>query len=195
MPSSPKTSLTHPLQIAEIAAPGGGSVGVTFCPGKHQQSAFSGAWARDVAIDVSAIRDWGAGVVTTLVTQAELEALSVADLGAVVKAHGLTWLHLPIRDVSIPTSAWEAQWTAVRAGIHDELDKGGKVLVHCKGGLGRAGTIAARILVERGMAAAGAIKAVRDVRPGALETLEQEDYVHALAETAQAAHGRPGAPR
>ena len=57
------------------------------------------------------------------------------------------------------------------------LRSGRDVLVHCRGGLGRAGTIAARLLIELGMEPATAIRQVRAVRPGAIETLEQEKYV------------------
>ena len=53
-------------------------------------------------------------------------------------------------------------------------------MVHCRGGLGRAGTIAARLLVECGWPAAKAIAAVREVRPGAIETRAQEKYVLGL---------------
>ena len=38
------------------------------------------------------------------------------------------------------------------------LRRGSDVLVHCRGGLGRAGTIAARLLIELGMKPETAIK-------------------------------------
>ena len=60
------------------------------------------------------------------------------------------------------------------------LDDAGRVLVHCKGGLGRAGLVAARILVERGAAPMDAINLVRRVRPGAIQTIRQEAYVRSL---------------
>jgi protein-tyrosine phosphatase len=190
MTKAPKTSLTHPLQIAEVSAPGGGTVGITFCPGKFQQSAFSGAWARDLRADVKAIRDWGGDAVVTLVTERELADLRVADLGSEVVASGMQWLHLPIIDVSVPTAEWDERWANIREGLHASLTGGGKVLVHCKGGLGRAGTVAARILVERGVPPREAVEAVRQVRPGAIETGQQEAYVHALVPAAISAGGR-----
>ena len=58
---------------------------------------------------------------------------------------------------------------------------GEDVYVHCKGGLGRAGTIAARLLVELGVSPKQAIADVRAARPGAIQTREQERYVHALS--------------
>lgn len=185
-----KTSHTHPLQIAEAPTPGGGVIGITFCPGKHQASAFSGAWARDLAADVEAIARWGASAVVTLVTAEELTALKVTALGEHVTARGMAWMHLPIVDVSTPTAAWEAQWNSVRNDLHDLLTAGERVLVHCKGGLGRAGTVAARLLVERGTAPEEAIAQVRAVRPGALETRAQEDYVRGIgARFGRPAHG------
>lgn len=51
------------------------------------------------------------------------------------------------------------------------------MLVHCRGGLGRAGTIGARLLIELGMEPETAIRRVRAMRPGAIETREQEKYV------------------
>jgi ADP-ribosyl-[dinitrogen reductase] hydrolase len=69
----------------------------------------------------------------------------------------------------MPASAHSATSRSLCGG-HD-------VLVHCRGGLGRAGTIAARLLVELGMEPAEAIARVRAVRPGAIETPEQERFV------------------
>jgi protein-tyrosine phosphatase len=57
------------------------------------------------------------------------------------------------------------------------------VLVHCRGGLGRAGTIAARLLVELGMDPAKAIENVRAVRAGAIETSDQERFVLDIGKT------------
>ncbi len=51
------------------------------------------------------------------------------------------------------------------------------VVVHCLGGLGRSGTIAARLLVELGIDPDDAINRVRQSRPGAIETKAQEQYV------------------
>ena len=176
----PKTSLSHPLQIAQVAAPGGGTIGITFCPGKRQDSAFSGVWRRDLKMDIAVIRSWQAEAVLTLVTATELQNLHVQELGTCVQEDGMAWFHLPIVDVSIPAQSWEVLWANARTTVHDILARQGRVVVHCKGGLGRAGTIAARILVERGVPAETAMAAVRAVRPGAIETHEQEDYVRSV---------------
>jgi len=59
----------------------------------------------------------------------------------------------------------------------------GRVFVHCKRGLGGAGLVAARLLFERGVSPDNAITRVRRMRPGAIETRAQEDYLRALGRT------------
>ena len=61
-------------------------------------------------------------------------------------------------------------------------------MVHCKG-LGRAGTVAAMLLLQSGEAkrASDAIHMVRHARPGAIETIAQEEF---LEYWAQSLHGR-----
>lgn len=175
----PRTSLTHPLKIAEIrAGPGMGLVGLTLCPGKTQSSGLTGAWARDLDLDLEVIADWNAAVVVTLVEPGELERLKVPGLGEAVRDRHMEWLHLPIGDRDVPDHGFEAAWIEAGERLCDRLRSGFNVLVHCMGGLGRAGTIASRLLVELGWSPEDAIRAVRKVRPGALETDAQEDFVH-----------------
>jgi hypothetical protein len=40
---APRISVSHPLRIDAVPAPGGGLIGMTFCPGKVQQYGFTGA--------------------------------------------------------------------------------------------------------------------------------------------------------
>ncbi len=89
----------------------------------------------------------------------------------------MKWVHLPIRDVSVPDAKFEAKWATAGLELRTCLRRGGSILIHCRGGLGRTGAIAARLLVELGMDPQGAIDAVRRVRPGAIQTPEQALYV------------------
>lgn len=116
-------------------------------------------------------------MVVTLVEQFELENLQVADLGSRVLDRHMEWFHLPIVDVSVPDHAFEKAWSTAGEALRATLRSGFNVLVHCRGGIGRAGTIAARLMVELGWDAEAAIARVRSVRPGAIETREQEDHV------------------
>jgi ADP-ribosyl-[dinitrogen reductase] hydrolase len=138
---------------------------------------MSGYWDRDLSLDLDAVRDWGAAAVVTLVEPKELVVLRVEHLGEEVLRRRMLWFHLPIIDVSTPDEGFERQWEVAGNELRMLLRSGRDVLVHCRGGLGRAGTIAARLLIELGMEPATAIRQVRAVRPGAIETLEQEKYV------------------
>ena len=177
-----RTSLTHPLQIAVVTAgPEFGRVGITFCPGKYDPHAMSGAWDRDLGTDLDAIRDWGAAAIVTLLEPKELTLLRVEHLGEEVLRRNMLWFNLPIVDVSIPNEQFNGKWDTAGEELRSILRSGSDVLVHCRGGLGRAGTIAARLLIELGMEPETAIARVRAVRPGAIETIEQERFVRVVS--------------
>lgn len=176
-----RTSITDPLLIAEIQPfQSYGKIGVTFCPGKVQARSVSGPWARDLAIDLDEVARWNAAAVVTLIEEHEMRAIKVTDLGAEVAARDMSWVHLPIVDVSTPDNAFDAAWQTIGEELRVLLRCGANVLLHCRGGLGRAGTIAARLLVELGWEADAAIAAVRKVRPGAIETRAQEQHVRSI---------------
>jgi ADP-ribosyl-[dinitrogen reductase] hydrolase len=103
-------------------------------------------------------------------------------MGRQVRARHMDWFHLPIPDVSVPDAAFEQQWAVISPDLMHRLRAGFDVLVHCKGGLGRAGTIATRLMIGMGMAPEVAVKAVRAARPGAIETSAQ--LTHVLAQAA-----------
>jgi protein-tyrosine phosphatase len=172
------TSLNRPLRIAQISAgPALGMVGLTLCPGKRQAVSVSGIWQRDLAIDLQAVQHWGTAAVVTLMPQSELQAVQADGIGLACEARGIEWHHLPIQDVDVPDAAFETAWLYAGLRLREHLRAGRHVLLHCRGGLGRSGTIAARLLVELGWDAQAAIRAVRAQRPGAIETRAQETHV------------------
>ena len=171
------TSTNNPLQIAQLPV-GTGMIGITFTPGK-QQAGQSGHHARDLAADLDRIAGWNAAMVVTLVKAHELNALGIATIGLEVGRRHMAWRHWPIADYQVPDAAFEAAWPVRSAQLRSLLACGGRVVIHCKGGVGRAGTIAARLLVENGTAPVEAVAAVRAVRPHAIETAAQERWVAA----------------
>ena len=71
-------------------------------------------------------------------------------------------LHLATVD-NTPPSVDDLQRGA--AFIQAELERGGKVYVHCAVGCGRAPTMAAAYLISTGLSPKAALKRVKDVRP------------------------------
>lgn len=181
-----RTSQTHPIRVDAVPVRNG-FLGLTFCPGKHGDSLNGGPWARDLDTDLPALRDWGTGLILTLIESHEFRLLRIPDLGARVAAQGMDWAHLPIRDMDVPAAPFRSGWPAVRADLLSRLGAGERVVVHCRGGLGRAGLVAALLLIETGLEAEAAIGAVRAARPGAIETAAQERYVRAYSPSAPAA--------
>ena len=87
---------------------------------------------------------------------------------------GLFHVHVPVVDMEAPTQEQLDQCISAIQRIHEQ---GRAAAVHCTAGLGRTGTILAAYLVHRGMPPAEAMDLVRTLRPGSIETAEQEDAI------------------
>ena len=174
-----KTSQTDPLYVSGIQV-GKGMIGLTFCPGKKAPGLSGAIWDRDLDSDLVEIKAWGVNQVITLVEQDELDLLPVPDLGERVSAHGMEWLHLPIVDGEAPREKVLEIWDSHSPTLHRLVEGGERIVFHCRGGLGRAGTMAALFLIEGGESVQEAISRVRQARPGAIETRVQERYLYGL---------------
>ena len=158
-----------------------GRLGLTILPGKRGISfRYPGrVYRRDLDEDLASLRAAGVERLVLLVEDAELRRWSdpgIVERGA---AAGVMVLRHPMQDGQPPASIAEME------AILDEVRDGrraGNVAVACMGGVGRSGTVAACALLEGGMTPETAIATVRAVRhPSAVETAEQERFVHAFA--------------
>jgi protein-tyrosine phosphatase len=155
--------VAEPFAIATLSLDGGGRLGVCPLPGV----------CGDLPADLSAIAAWNPQIVVSMTEQAEMDAHGSGGLGAGLAEVGIGWSHLPIRDFAGPDGDSRAAWPELAARLHAILDRGGGVLLHCRGGKGRSGMIALRLLVERGEKPDAALARLRLARPGAVETGEQ----------------------
>lgn len=172
------TSQSHPLRIDEAEPLSGwGLIGMSICPGKQQPGARSGSWQRDLDLDINAVKGWGAKAVISLMEMQEHDELGIEDLPEKIWGLGMDWIHLPIADQRAPDEIFLRRWQIFGKRIVRMLAGGEGVFIHCKGGLGRTGTIAACLLIESGMTSEAAIDTVRRARSGTIETVEQERFV------------------
>jgi ADP-ribosyl-[dinitrogen reductase] hydrolase len=176
-----RTSLSDPLQLDLVPTKFPGQILLTLCPGKKQLHPQSGSrWNRNLAIDLELIKTHEQGGISTILTlleKAEFDELKVPDLGEMIVNAGFTWHWLPITDRKFPKPSWFTEWDAIKGSLIDALSRGEGVLIHCMGGLGRAGTVAALLVYELGMGydIVSAIKMVRTARGSNAIEPDQED--------------------
>lgn len=84
-------------------------------------------------------------------------------------------LHLPVLDFQPPSLQQQIEFVEK---TWQRLNNGGRVGVHCTAGIGRSGTMLATYLVFCGRSAEEAIAAIRELRPGSVETAAQEAAIH-----------------
>ena len=173
-----RTSQTDPIEVAWLpveVGERGGRLGVTFAPGKHAPSTLGRPWKRNLATDLVRLRNrHQVDMLVSLVEDSELDWLQIGDLCAAAEAQGLAVLRHPVVDGAVPVRK-EADRTVQHAV---SLARAGwRVVFHCRGGLGRAGTFAAMALRRLGLTGKAAMSTVREVRPGAIENALQERFV------------------
>ena len=181
-----RTSTTHPIDVLWVdpgAHSGAGRLGLCYAPGKSGRAPASGIeWDRDLAVDLDRLKeDHGVDVLVSLMEPFEYEELRIPGLFEEARARGIDVVHLPIEDGKAPqqqqTKAVEELLERARA----ELAAGRNVVIHCRGGQGRTGMMAAALLTTYGHGADSAIAIVRAVQPRAVESPVQRHYVESVA--------------
>ena len=81
-------------------------------------------------------------------------------------------------DIHCRATLWKLKPTLRHAEeLNELLSVSSHIVVHCAAGLGRTGMFCAEMLVRMGWSAEDAIQRVRSIRPGVIETREQERYL------------------
>lgn len=180
-----RTSSSHPLRLDHVdlsdvpgLAAGGGTLGMTFLPGKRRDG-WTGPWWRDLDEDGDALRSThGADALLLLVEDHELASCGVPDIAErLQRDHGVHVLRHPIEDMHFPTDT--SPFRAVLSDVLARIEAGQTVAVACRGGLGRTGTAAACLLVMAGLTPNDAIALTRRSRHGTIERDTQEAFVRA----------------
>jgi protein-tyrosine phosphatase len=179
-----RTSESHPLYVDFVQTRGErfpGRLGLTFAPGKCHRSP-AGDWQRDIYKDLRRLREyWQTDVLVSLIEEHEFHSLQIPTLLDLASAYGITAIWFPIEDQTVPASMIE--FSAMIARIKRALTDGQNVVIHCMGGLGRSGLVAAACLVASSkIKPKEAIATVRKARLGAIQTSEQEKYVFSYYE-------------
>ena len=183
MPSDTPPGLPIPIDFLPrrvLRLPG--RLGLTQAPGSWDGETLPNTQRGNaqVAADLLALASiHGVQALLTLQEEAELNECGLGGILGGALTLGLESLWLPIPDGRAPRLPGEVEATIER--VVELLVAGKTVAIHCLGGLGRSGTIAAAVLVRLGVRPGTAIARVRAARPGAIQTSEQERFVWQFA--------------
>jgi atypical dual specificity phosphatase len=134
------------------------------------ESKLAGCGRPETVIEVEGLRSVGVKAIVSLTgTPLDPEA---------VNRFGFDFLHSHISGAPSPLELSE-----IVDFIQARIAESKPVLVHCGEGKGRTGTVLAAYLVSEGLTADSAIRRIRELRPGSIENVEQENAVRLFEKT------------
>ncbi|MDH5610413.1 MAG: dual specificity protein phosphatase family protein [Cyclobacteriaceae bacterium] len=83
-------------------------------------------------------------------------------------------VNFPITDMNIPLPRKALELVQI---MDEKINKGQKLLIHCKAGLGRTGLIAASYLIYKGMDAEESLRHIRTINPSYVQNKLQENFL------------------
>ncbi|KAJ3238985.1 hypothetical protein HDU81_006800 [Chytriomyces hyalinus] len=180
-----------------------GNVGLSSCPGKKVRldtGPVNGRAAinRDLDSDFARLASLNIKCVVCCLNDAELSYLGapIPKYLAAAEKYCISVVRIPIIEGSCPEQLEDL--VDVIDAIDAQLRQGVNVLIHCRGGVGRAGLIACCLLLKKKFVA-NAERAIQFVRIRrslkAIETMRQEDFISAyeqrLRECEKMSTGQP----
>jgi len=116
-------------------------------------------------------------IIVSVLERSELKLLGCDNLTKEIKLNNFVWFHFPITDFDIPTKNSLSELNLLLSELEKFLKKEKNIIIHCKAGLGRTGTIASLLLTKLGLSTKNAVHYIRKYRPGSIDTNEQKNFV------------------
>ena len=133
----------------------------------------AGDWLKD---EMSEWQRAGVDTVVSLLTIDEERELELEREAHVSRAAGMAFISFPIVDRDVPSSRLDL--VRLTDQLNAELACGKNVVLHCRQGIGRAGLVAASLLMTAGAGLENAISEVSDARGLPVpETAEQRAWL------------------
>ncbi|XP_065803847.1 cyclin-dependent kinase inhibitor 3 [Labrus bergylta] len=162
-----------PLSMVECSQ----SLGICALPGCKYKDI-----RRSLDRDVEELQNQGVHEVFVFCTRGELHKYRVPSLLEVYGQRGFTVHHWPFADGDAPELE---QCCHILEELQVSLQSNRRTVIHCYGGLGRSGLIAACLLLQLSltMTANKAIEILREQRGGgAIQTVKQYNFLHEFRE-------------
>jgi protein-tyrosine phosphatase len=106
------------------------------------------ASAGSVTSAIDEIAAAGFDQVVSLLEPAEAEALGLAREAELVAARSMKYVSFAIPDMGLPASSED--FACLAQALFTQIAAGSNTLVHCRGGIGRSGLLAAAVLMQGG---------------------------------------------
>ncbi|MEZ8633322.1 cyclin-dependent kinase inhibitor 3 family protein [Vibrio lentus] len=162
-------SQVHPTWQLDLKT---GALVLTPCPGTK---------GADLDASLAQLKAQGVEAIVTALDSEELASKNVSKLGEKAQALGMQWFQIEIEDDCAPGVDFAEKWQAASPALHQVVDNGGKVAMHCMGGSGRTGLLAAHLLLEMSWDLSKIVQEVQSLRPGAFTKSIQVDYIQGVA--------------
>lgn len=162
--------MTHPTWQLNVDA---GALVLTPCPGTKDA---------DLDTSLAQLKQQGVAAIVTALDESELASKGVAELGEKAQQLGMKWFQIEIEDDCAPGDEFAAKWQQASPELHQVIAQGGKVAMHCMGGSGRTGLLAAHFLLEKQWQLDDIVREVQALRPGAFTKSVQVDYIKQVAD-------------
>ena len=131
----------------------------------------------DLAASIRQLHDAGASAIITMMPDEELAKFGVSALPELVGQAGMQWFQFPVEDDAAPGHVFEQTWEQHKTGVLALVEQGECVAIHCRGGSGRTGFMAAVILRELGLNGPEATALITGLRPKSLKLAAHSDYL------------------
>jgi len=162
------------LDLSMVPSPPSGRLTIASCPGLCKEH---GSSEERQMHHLKLLQERAVDLVVALTPDDELERLGVAAMPLRIQDAGLDWKQVAVVNFSTPEKDQQNQFMDAMNNVKSRLDDGEHILVHCQGGRGRAGKVAAVMLIHFGIDPDQAIGLIRDQREGCIQTPEQEAFV------------------
>lgn len=158
--------MTTAVRLFRIDSIGKGYLAVTAQPAQNGDAEMS---IRDIAMqDIHQV--------VSLLDTVESRALGLEHEAVLVSGQSMHFVSYPIADMGLPASVGD--FARLSLTLFQQIDSGVNTLIHCRGGIGRSGLLAAAVLLHGGRNVQQAFARVSLMRGEVVpETEQQGDWL------------------
>lgn len=158
--------MTHPFDI--LSLDNGAKFIFTPCPGTKDIS---------VAESLQTFKGVGAQAVITMMTMPELIENKAEQIPTLCADLEMDWYQLPVEDSCAPEEPFAQAFARHKSTLLDLIKSGATIVIHCHGGSGRTGLMAAILMLESGYDAQEIKTKIQQLRPKSLKSPVQVNYL------------------